>query len=215
MTGDVSSIEALRGVTDVQGNITLVGLKTLDLVDMTCLKHLKGNLDVTDSTTLLALHGLEGLADVGGGIKIQNNAQLVDGTALSGLRFVGSRMAYAYLTVAENKSLRTLDVGMLATVPESMHIDDNPLLVVLNFKSLSTVGAQLTITNDTSLASLHGLDALDSLGKSPSLLPAAPALWISGNRSLPACDAKAFHDALVARGFNGLTKIDSNQGTCP
>jgi hypothetical protein len=210
-------IDDLRGVTEIQYDLTIFGTHLTDLTALSCLEKVGGRLVISENTDMLTLDGLESLVYVGATLELEDNRNLTDMKALGHLTHVlgGANFGHA-IYLWNNRKLAAIDLSGIREIHGSLHVQGNDLIVDLaGLANLTTIDAQLTIENNASLASLHGLEGLSSLAKSPPMVPGVAGLIISDNRTLPACDVKSFYDRLVDQGFSGLATLERNLGTCP
>ena len=93
---ELNSLEGLRGLTYVGGNMTLLGVSALeDLRGLEALIEVGGNLTI-DGNSLTSFAGLNGLQAVGGNLVIDNNTTSVDMTALSNLEMIGGDLVITF-----------------------------------------------------------------------------------------------------------------------
>jgi hypothetical protein len=224
LAGDYNAVSeddlsSLRDVTHVDGTLNI--WRTNRLVDLTalrCLRAVAYNLTIDDNRALKRLTGLEGLTEVGGSISLARNDLLEDMAALANLTAVAKRALTSGIDITANPKLIAVRLDGLKEVPGSLRIDRNNGLVDLQgLSQITTVGRQFFVRGSASLRTLRGTEALKSVGdRDPgSLGVAVSELEITENPLLPQCEVKALHDRLLANGFQGQTKLDQNQGTCP
>jgi hypothetical protein len=177
---------------------------------------------------LLDLTGLDNLTSIGNDLVVQGCDSLVDLGALSSLEWVDSVLvdecpSMAHLgdlpglaSIGGNLSIGEPFDGMpaledvdglawLTAVGGVLEIWHSPALLDLaGLSSVTSVGSNLHVYDCDSLTDLDGLYGIESLGGS--------LLEIGYNAALPACEATAFHEHLVALGWEGTAALVMNEG---
>lgn len=178
--GDVTveteaDIAALAGVACVTGDLSVSNASVLGLEGLDALVRVEGSLAFSQNQALSALDGLGSLEYVGAGLFFDQNDALV---------------------VASLPSLS--EIGVVLLVGQTGSEDGpwgNASLVGLNFPQLAVIHGDVVVRHNPLLASLHGLDALETIdGDSDLILNDERVLEIFDNASLPMEDAQAFAD---------------------
>ncbi|HXJ20713.1 MAG TPA: hypothetical protein VMT03_10800 [Polyangia bacterium] len=153
--GDLGSIgqaglEALRGVTDYPGTLTITGGDVVDLSPLACLTTVQA-LQIT-STQLTTLAGLSRLTSVGD-LEISLNGLLTSMAALASLTHVSN------LTLIDNEQLASLDgLQNLTVAAGTIAIGNNAALTSLAALDHLTSAQSLRLTANPALTSPKGLD---------------------------------------------------------
>ncbi|MFT5385023.1 MAG: hypothetical protein ACI81W_002426 [Saprospiraceae bacterium] len=123
--------------------------------------NIGGDLRVTNNAALISLKGLNNLISIGGYLKVWKNASL---TNLSGLDNLTS--IHTHLAVNFNDALISLSgLGNLDSVKGDFTVISNELLKNLNgLENLTTISGNFIVSTNTSLISLKGIENLSSIG---------------------------------------------------
>jgi hypothetical protein len=114
------------------------------------------------------------------------------------------------LSITSDRS--SIELPNLERIDGFLVVWSNPMLTHLALMRLTRVGDHIDVSYNNALTSL-ALPALEKVNEH-----AVSNLWdlsISGNPSLPACQANAVRDHLLAKGFTGTSNVTDNLGTCP
>jgi hypothetical protein len=212
----MDTLETLRGVASISGELEIRGTKLMDLAPLSCLKSIRQGLVVSRNEALVSLHGLETLVEVGAEIQIVDNPKLESMQALGSLAEMGKNAFNPSFDVKGNPRLRALNLGRLGAVPGSLIVQGNAAIVDLTgLERLKTIGRQLWIVDNAALKSLGGTEGITAVATKPASVAGVIDLRIVGNSQLPQCQAKALLDRLAASGFSGRSEIENNMGACP
>lgn len=161
-----SELEALAGATVIDGDLTITGAEVDDLSPLASVRCVRGRLDISDTTRLADLAGLERLVAVEDGIDIQRNQALTSVEGLSSLRFVGPFGERARLSIVGHPRLAALTgLDALEEIGGDLTIQaDDALRDLHGLGGLVAVGGDLSIARHASLRSTEGLDALATVG---------------------------------------------------
>ncbi len=163
------------------------------------------DLVVDEAPALVEFGGSPNLATVAGSLSFTATS-LDELPAFPALSTVGN------LDVSNNPQLTSVaDLGMLAEVGYDLLVSLNPNLISFQgWSSQFNVGHRVIIENNDSLSSVSTLSSI-TVSNSPD--PNA-IVSISSNPSLPACDAEALGDSIMAAGYTGQLKVQNNLGEC-
>jgi hypothetical protein len=229
-----AQVEALRGVTKVEGNLNIDAVSNgpTDLQPLICLTEVTGTLTIATYSPLKNLRGLEQLQRVGK-LQISGNRELVD---LGGLKHLGE--VATDMTIRENPKLRSFEaLQSLSTIGGALTIEDNPSLSAFEgLDALTRVGGNVSISRNHALANVDGLGNLTAIGGTLSihtnaaleridalgaLSEVGPRLDIIGNSQLVdlggleslrvAAELKVSGNPLLSgiEGLRNLTKVDT------
>jgi hypothetical protein len=199
------NIDRLRGVSVITGFVRL-GPSVTDLSALSCVTHITGYDDPQGpphesggtrygleliNTSLTSLEGLERLTSVGG-LLISSNPALV---SLRGLNHVSD---IRVLDIRANQNLVSLD-GL-----EGLTAIGDPEL-----------SGGLRIVDNPALQTLHGLRNVTRIDG--PVEASYSKLSISGNATLPTCEATSLRDRIGIENIGGLIIIADNDdaGVCP
>lgn len=156
---------AKRGVTHLQGNLTIgniPGQGDLDITsiisisEIASLKEIDGNLTILGNKHIESLDGLENLLRVGGNLTIAINEKLKDLDGLSALETIGGEVS-----IALNRALSDLSGLDGVSGITALRVDDNQLITSLfDMSAVNTMG-ELRIEHNRMLSSLEGLRNTD------------------------------------------------------
>jgi hypothetical protein len=187
ITGNITNIDGLYGLTSVGGTFRLQRNVSLNDVDGLSALNSVGALMIFENNTLINLDGLSALISIEGVLNIQGNSALTNIDGLSALNSVG------YCYIGNNDMLSNVDGLAAISMAESIAIVNNDALTNINgfaaltsIQSHSTVLGNFIIHDNDALTNIDGLAALTSVGR---------YLEINGNSSL--------HD------INGLVALTS------
>jgi len=151
----------LAGYTEVTGLALIGERQVVDLVGMECLDRTALGLGVSFNPNLTTLDGLDRLVDVGeGALRVTDNPELLEITALSTLERVGSRIA-----IQDNPKLASLEgLERITSANEILEVTNNDSLVDLRgLDGLTSENYLLAIGDNDTLIGLQGLDSLVSI----------------------------------------------------
>lgn len=189
ITGDVTvtnqaELDALRGVTEIRGALTIQADYIQDLSPLTGLTFVQGVLSVDGCAELKSIQGLDRLEQSGGllildnpllaglgpleqlvrvkgDLRIERNPKL---TSLAGLDVV--QQVDGSFSVLENERLGGIDaLAALAVVGQGLQIADNAALSHLDgLTQLHSVGGELELLSNPVLVQVGGLSGLTDTG---------------------------------------------------
>ena len=177
---NVSSVEALRGLTAIGGDLTITGCASLpDLDALAALTSLDGTLNLYDNAALASLDGLfENLVSVGGDLLVHDNAALTE-LASTSLAEVGG-----HVYIGRNGALARVALSALTEVRGEGRLDsaETPLRAAASWESKNGNGIRaggILVEGNSNLATL----AFTALRSIPS------SIYISlGNPELSSID---------------------------
>merc|ERR1711937_31455 len=137
IAGNITSLEKLESLSEVQGNLWISTDQLTSLVGLEGLTSVGGYLRIWNNAPLMSLTGLEGLTSVGGDLYINENAQL---TSLAG--FEGLTSGGGNVDILGNDQLTSL----------------------AGLEGLNSVGGSLFIENNTQLLFDAGLESVMKVG---------------------------------------------------
>lgn len=147
------------------GNITLVSQADVDLFVATypACQALPGGLHIgtTTSNTVSDITDLSGLqlTSIGGDLRVQNNAVLLD---LDGLDMLTS--VSGGVTIFNNDALTDVGLSALASIGKNLSILNNDGLTgITGLSTLTSIGTSLSISFNPMLTSLVGLEGITSI----------------------------------------------------
>ena len=164
---DVTSLDILKGLTQVEGGLEIGTLKEMRTRELTSLggleslRHVKKHMFIDHNPSLQNLKGLENLTEVGGRLTVDANEGLRNLSGLESLTVVGGD-----LEIDVNNALVSLSgLESLTEVKGSLRIWDNDVLTSLSgLKNLISVEGDVIIWNNDNLTSLDGLENLKFIG---------------------------------------------------
>ena len=197
----LSSLSGLDALTTIGGNIDIDSNPSLtSLRGLNTLTTINGILEITSNASLTSLSGLEMLNSIGGRLSIRGNTRLTDFCSISSLIGDTNQITDGEYTVNLNRhnpsyatiqtptacsitetiltSQAAINAFMATEVTGNLVIEEATAGDITNLNALSTlttIGNNLHIRNNTSLTSLSGLEMLDSIGS---------RLIITGNPTL-------------------------------
>ena len=212
-------VEAVAGVCTITGSLTISGRDLTTVALLAGLQRVDGDLTVTGTQSLVALVGLDDLAELGGDLVVVRTSALESLSALSALTAVHD------LIVSENTSLTTVGLSSVASVDGTLVIGrttfsnealaGNPSLVSLGLPALTAVASTIDIRDNDALSSLAGLEGLTSTQGTLQIADNDTLLSLAGlDVSHVGGDLNIFsNDSLSSLvGLDELTAIDGQFG---
>jgi Leucine-rich repeat (LRR) protein len=191
-----ANLERLEGLTQIRGDLSISDNSSLSsLQGLNQLSHIDGKLYIEGNSALVSLDGLDSVETVEGDIAIENNGLL----SLEGLARL--KTAHANLRIKNNPQLTALfeDKTDSITIHKNLSISGNGALTTLaGLEKISTIGRDLYITENPSLASLTGFS---------DHLVIVQKLVVRANPLLPYDTILNFIDSLK---FTGRAEIEDN-----
>ena len=221
---NVENLNGLLGITSVQNYLSIKGNYYLE--DLQGLNNIQnvGTLFIWWNESLESLEGLNSLDTCFSRVDIFNNENLLNLNGLENLKFVGSHFSLTGCNFLQNidglTSLNTVNgffvlgqgvitntngLNNLTYVGNGFDIHScDSLTNISALSNLSLIGGSLNISNNFSLASLSGLDSVDSDSID----------WISirNNSSLSQCAIKSICNFLADT--NSIVSIENNAPGC-
>ena len=150
-------------------------------------------LTIRSNSDLQSLTGLDNLQSVGLDLDISNNSRLKDLTGLGSLTTIERE-----LEVSTNDSLVSLQgLTSLASIGDELYLYNNRALTDLTgLESIDLIGGRLEIRENTGLENLSGLNPFTSVGNL--------SLLIWGNANLDMCGSQAICNIIAAEGFRDI-----------
>jgi hypothetical protein len=169
--------------TQLEGNLEIRSLKDLEDPIIKNYKTINGNLIINYTDEVEDLSALENLEVINGGIFIRYNDNL---KSLHGLENI---IKLDFLEIEYNLELTSLSgLTNLSNVSGGVSIVKNSILENLNyFNSLTHIGTQLFLSNNTSLTTLNGLENLEKIPQI-IILNNVNLITINGLEGLTSCD---------------------------
>jgi len=145
--------------TQLEGSLEIRSNEDLENPAIQQYEIINGNLIINYTDDVEDLSKLENLEKINGGILIRHNDNL---KSLKGLENI---MELDFLEIEYNRELTSLSgLTSLSNVSGGVRIVKNNVLEDLNYlNSLTTIGTQLFLSNNTSLTTLNGLENLEKI----------------------------------------------------
>jgi hypothetical protein len=139
-----AELEAYAGCTTIEGSVQIEGPGVGSLVALQHVEEIEGSLLIGQDTALRSLEGLGALRTLGGSLVLQNNAELTDASALSGLTEAHSLIAFGsplltHLPVAA--TVAEVELHSLPALEEAPGITVHDDLQFLSLPRLASWGA--------------------------------------------------------------------------
>jgi hypothetical protein len=169
--------------------------------------------------TLSAVLGCDGSPSDGDGSSADGSVQAEpDAQICAGDRGTGESSALVELamctTITGNLSVTSsssLELPRLTSIGGFLTIWENPTLAHVSLPKLTRIGGYLDVSANKALTSVR-LPALETVNDRD--LDSVWDVAIKDNALLPACEAEAVRDRLLARGFKGTISVSGTAGTC-
>ncbi len=188
------------GCTEIEGYVLIMGDDITNLLELSVLTSIGGELWISENDKLASLMGLENLTSIGGSLTIgkigfAGNPYLTTLAGLNNLTSVGS-----YVKINNNPALISLTgLENLASVGGDMQISDNPSLTnLMGIGNLPAIGGSFRVSNNLVLPNMIGLNSLTSI---------EGGIIIEDNPSMTTLSGL---DNLVS--VEGTVRIDDNVG---
>lgn len=211
--------------TEIEGNVAISGSNIKNLLGLSAITQINGDLSIYTTDSLASLTGLNGLTSLGGALTFSTNQLLTNFTGLTGLKSVGGYFVVLYHPALVDFS----GLDSLTTIGNNLEIVINWGIESLNgLERLTSIGGNLFIYSNPALANLSGLVALQSVGGSLSvdgnqvltslsgLDSVAPEsitqLFVVNNPVLSACNVRSVCDYLSMT--NAIINIGNNAEGC-
>jgi len=154
------------GCSQILGNVvigdTMLNSTIKNLVGLSALKVIDGNLEINGNIKLKTLDGLSNLTQVGRNLVIYANATLKNLEALSALKSVGLTLELSYNDSLSNLyGLSALTHAGGITISSNTHFSS-----FAGLTSLDTIQGPVIINNNNSLHNLKGLDGITHIAGS-------------------------------------------------
>ncbi len=194
ISGDITTLEPLSGVTEVTGSLIIDGNDALTGLESSWFADLEtvGGISITNNPSITQIIGFRNLTSLSGSFEVRSN----DGLTIIGSTFtlmpaldsVGERIRISDnmnlttvdfedvgfanfigndLMIMDNPNLTTIDYPTLDEVEEDIVIENNPLLDNLNLGSGRTleIAGTLEIVDNAALTNLDGIGSTVRLGR--------------------------------------------------
>lgn len=175
--GEISSLENLRGITSIGGDLIIKNTSLVDLSGLDEVSHIGGSVFLSNNPNLTSLSGLEKLTIIDGYVEVRNNSSLTSFNGLGSLESIGNLNELNIpISIGGNVSLQSFDgLNSLVSIRGDLEIRGNNLLINLEgLRNLKTLDG-ITLGNNHALLNLQGLDNVTMIKK---------FIWIEGNNSL-------------------------------
>lgn len=166
---DIRSLQSLSNLSLIRGNLTVSDTTSLSsLGSFSALTRIEGGLDIHGNSSLSSLNGLHNLQFVSGYVYVYGNPALYSISSLSQLTSVGSGSIGGSLNVSSNAALRDLSgLAGIRSIGSDLYLDNNPLITDLSdLANLDSVGRDLNISSNAQLRSMSGLSLTSAVGRS-------------------------------------------------
>ncbi len=199
------------GCTEIEGDVMIGGMfhDITNLLGLSVLTTIGGNLKIQTVWELHSLAGLENLSYIGGDLSINNNDSLTSLTGLDNLTSIGGDLLIGDgygINDEGNDSLTSLTgVGNLSSIGGCLRIEGNDYLEnISGLSTITSVGGCIGILGNYSLISLSGLDNI--------IASSVTDLNISHNSALSTCNVQSICNYLASP--NGIVDIYDNAPGC-
>ena len=199
------------GCTEIEGDVMIGGMfhDITNLLGLSVLTTIGGNLKIQTVWELHSLAGLENLSYIGGDLSINNNDSLTSLTGLDNLTSIGGDLLIGDgygINDEGNDSLTSLTgVGNLSSIGGCLRIEGNDYLEnISGLSTITSVGGCIGILGNYSLISLSGLDNI--------IASSVTDLNISHNSALSTCNVQSICNYLASP--NGIVDIYDNAPCC-
>ncbi len=187
--------------SEIEGDVSISGNDITNLVGLSVLTAIGGDLNINGNIALVNLSGLDNITYIAKDLSINNNSSLTNITALTNLYFVGNDLSIVEntslinltgldnlttvgfnLVISNNASLSNLSgLENITSVGGYAHISGNSLLQnMTGLDNLKTIGQYLDVNDNNGLQSLTGLNNLTSIGGSLSIFNNQTLVSLSG-----------------------------------
>ncbi len=186
--------------SQIAGNFSISGNDITNLNGLNGITQIGGSLRVENNATLTSLIGLNDLTAIGGSFYIAGNSLLEDFSGLNNLTTIER-----HFWVDTNQLLTDFSgLENLVSVGRNFHIlNNNTLTSLAGLKNFESFSRDLQITGNASLTSLTGLEGITSIGGN---------LTITDNSLLSNCEVEVICAYLSIP--NGTVKISNNSPGC-
>ncbi len=191
--------------SEIEGSVTILGSDISNLNGLSCLTTIGGHLSVGfqawGNPLLTNLIGLDSIINIGGGLYIQNNENLLDLSGLNSLSNIGLD-----IVIWNNEMLSSISelYGVTSIVGAIRIYGNTNLTDLTGLNSLTAIGGDLLIQSNDSLTNLIGIGNIESGSISD--------LNISYNTKLSTCAVLSICNYLANP--NGATEVHNNATGC-
>ena len=151
----------LIGIDTIDGDLTIGYSSSItDLIALSNISHITGNLIIERNRRLVNLTDLNNLQTIGGYVDVNNNL------FITALNFSKLQTVRGYVEVNNNSRLTTLgNFSKLQTMGRFFRVWENNRLTTLgNFSALRSIGEHFSVFENDRLTTLGNLSALTSIG---------------------------------------------------
>lgn len=163
----LQNIKSIGGYIRIFNNPLLASIASLNLTEQNGV--LNGYLIIEKNPALTSLNGLGSITEIKNQLRIVDNSQLADISALSGLTGIGTSTSLSIThrsAILSNLAISSLEAFSNVTViPTDLNVSDCPNLTSLQgLHNITSVGGYLRIQNNNLITSLSGLAGLTNVG---------------------------------------------------
>jgi hypothetical protein len=149
--------------TRIEGNVNINGPGITNLLGLSVLTSIGGNLMIECNEMMTSLHGLHNISSIGGNLYCQGNLVLTSLDGFDNLGIVGGDVV-----IANNIAMSSLPgLSHLAHIGGMLFIDyNNALTSLTGLNNVVTISSNARISSNSSLSTLSGLEGLTFIGGS-------------------------------------------------
>jgi hypothetical protein len=206
----LSSISDITGDLEIRSNTMLSNLD--DLQGLT--RIISGGVSISDNASIENINGLANLNAIPESLTIHGNPGLLNIDGLARLDSIGDDVEIGY-----NDALTTIGMSSLEYIGGFFTIQQNPDLVSIQGLSnlnhigqFSPSGMALTIAYNEALASLNGLQALDTIPGVTAIVGNASLINLDGLSSLKSVDGFSYNAGIEITGNASLENVSGLSG---
>jgi hypothetical protein len=229
----LSSLTSITGALTITSNTMLSNLDGLSNVSELVSGAIMSNVTIGSNASLENINGLSKLTNIPGSLSISGNPGLGDINGLGAVTNINGDVGIGYNDALTTLGLTSLEYvqGFLTVEQNSNLVSIQPLSKLHHIGQFSASGMALTISSNNMLASLDGLQALDTIAgttsiennealmdlnglslrsvSSPEVTPYNTGIRIAGNTSLRDMSALANLQAIDG-GRTSYLEVESN-----
>jgi acyl-[acyl carrier protein]--UDP-N-acetylglucosamine O-acyltransferase len=198
--------------TTISGNLSISGTTTLNLIPLSNLTNITGNLSIVNCTNITNMTGIHNITTVGGTVRLQNNDALTSYASFTGINSIGGSLIIA----AHNSLTNITGFSNLTTLYNgTLEIRNNNVLVDFQgLYSLHKVSGDLLLYSNPLTASFSGLSALDTVSGSVQINSNNALLNLNGINNLKwiGVGLSVYNNPSLQnlQGLNALTKVETS-----
>jgi len=159
---DIDSFQRNCKCTEIEGSLNINGSSIDNLLGLSDLYEVQGDLSIFNTNDLINLNGLANLRSVGRNLTISRNSRLKNVNHLSNLKTLG-----ASLTIQVNSRLTDLNglANIESTSLDQINIYDNNQLTNINIlNNLKILNNSFQVNGNEQLSTIKGFDNLKEVG---------------------------------------------------